>query len=98
MVSLPPFDHPGVIAGQGTLGLEMLEELPEAETLVVPLSGGGLIAGIAMAAKTLKPTVRIIGVTMQRGAPMPASLKVGRPVPLEERRTVADSLDGKSAV
>src|SRR3546814_10350093 len=68
MVSLPPFDHPDVIAGQGTLGLEMLEELPEAETLVVPLSGGGLIAGIAMAAKTLKPTVMIIGVTMQRGA------------------------------
>src|SRR3546814_19289984 len=74
MVSLPPFDHPDVIAGQGTLGLEMLEELPEAETLVVPLSGGGLIAGIAMAAKTLKPTVRIIGVTMQRGAALPESL------------------------
>src|SRR3546814_15236037 len=72
----------------------MLEELPEAETLVVPLSGGGLIAGIAMAAKTLKPTVRIIGVTMQRGAAMHESLKVGRPVPVEELPTLADSLGG----
>src|SRR3546814_10477902 len=72
----------------------MLEELPEAETLVVPLSGGGLIAGIAMAAKTLKPTVRILGATMQRGAAMHESLKVGRPVPVEELPTLADSLGG----
>src|SRR3546814_17337905 len=78
MVSLPPFDHPDVIAGQGTLGLEMLEELPEAETLVVPMSGGGLIAGIAIAAKTLTPTVRIIGVPIQRRAALHASRKAGR--------------------
>src|SRR3546814_14854552 len=63
MVSLPPFDHHDVIAGQGTLGLEMLEELPEAETLVVPLSGGRLIAAIAMAAMQLKPPVRILATT-----------------------------------
>src|SRR3546814_14233315 len=94
MVSLPPFDHPDVIAGQGTLGLEMLEELPAAETLVVPLSGGGLIAGIAMAAKTLKPTVRIIGVTMQHGAAMHESLKVGPPVPVEEPPTFAHPRGG----
>lgn len=94
MVSLPPFDHPDVIAGQGTLGLEMLEDLPEADTLLVPLSGGGLIAGIAMAAKTLKPAIRIIGVSMQRGAAMHESLQAGRPVPVEELPTLADSLGG----
>jgi threonine dehydratase len=94
MVSLPPFDHADIIAGQGTLGLEMLEDLPEAETLVVPLSGGGLIAGIAMAAKTLKPRVRIVGVSMQRGAAMHDSLKAGHPVPVEELPTLADSLGG----
>jgi threonine dehydratase len=94
MVALPPFDHPDVIAGQGTLGLEILEALPEAATLVVPLSGGGLIAGIAMAAKTLKPDIRIVGVTMQRGAAMHESLQAGRPVPVEELPTLADSLGG----
>src|SRR3546814_9434895 len=94
MFALPPFDHPDVIAGQGTLGLEMREGLPEAETLLVPLSGGGLIAGIAMAAKTLKPSVRIIGVSMQRGAAMHESLQAGRPVPVEELPTLADSLGG----
>src|SRR3546814_16139046 len=72
----------------------MLEELPEAATLLVPLSGGGLIAGIAMAAKTLKPTLRVIGVTMQRGAAMHESLQAGRPVPVEELPTLADSLGG----
>ena len=94
MVSLPPFDHPDIIAGQGTLGLEMLEDLPEADTLVVPLSGGGLIAGIALAAKTLKPSVRIVGVSMERGAAMDDSLKAGKPVPVEELPTLADSLGG----
>ncbi len=94
MVSLPPFDHPDIIAGQGTLGLEILEALPEAETLVVPLSGGGLIAGIAMAAKTLKPSLRVVGVSMRRGAAMHESLAAGRPVPVEELPTLADSLGG----
>jgi threonine dehydratase len=94
MISLPPFDHPDIIAGQGTLGLEMLEDLPEAETLLVPLSGGGLIAGIAMAAKTLKPQVRVVGLSMERGAAMHDSLKAGKPVPVEELPTLADSLGG----
>jgi len=94
MVSLPPFDHPDIIAGQGTLGLEMLEDLPEAETLLVPLSGGGLIAGIALAAKCLKPTIRIIGVSQTLGPAMHDSLKAGRPVPVEELPTLADSLGG----
>lgn len=94
MISLPPFDHPDVIAGQGTLGLEMLEDLPEAETLLVPLSGGGLIAGIALAAKILKPSLRVIGVSQTRGPAMHDSLQAGRPVPVEELPTLADSLGG----
>lgn len=94
MISLPPFDHPDIVAGQGTLGLEMLEDLPEAETLLVPLSGGGLIAGIALAAKTLKPEIRVIGVSQTLGPAMHESLKAGRPVPVEEVPTLADSLGG----
>jgi len=94
MVALPPFDHADIIAGQSTLGLEMLEDLPEAETLLVPLSGGGLIAGIAMAAKTVKPSIRVVGISMQRGAAMHDSLKAGHPVPVEELPTLADSLGG----
>ncbi|MGF1631248.1 MAG: hydroxyectoine utilization dehydratase EutB [Kiloniellaceae bacterium] len=94
MIALPPFDHPDIIAGQGTLGLEMLEDRPEADTLVVPLSGGGLIAGIAMAAKTLKPGVRIVGVSQQLGPAMHDSLAAGQPVPVEELPTLADSLGG----
>jgi threonine dehydratase len=94
MVALPPFDHADIIAGQGTLGLEMLEDLPEAETLLVPLSGGGLIAGIALAAKTLKPAVRVVGISMQRGASMHESLQAGEPVSVEELPTLADSLGG----
>ena len=94
MVMLPPFDHPDVIAGQGTLGLEVLEDLPEIETLVVPLSGGGLIAGVALAAKALKPTLRVIGVTMNRGPAMVESLKAGKPVPVKELPSLADALGG----
>jgi threonine dehydratase len=91
---LPPFDHLDVIAGQGTLGLEIMEELPRIDTLIVPLSGGGLIAGVALAAKTIRPSVRVIGVTMERGAAMYESLKAGRPVPVEERPSLADALGG----
>lgn len=94
MTMLPPFDHPDVIAGQGTLGLELIEDLPEVETVLVPLSGGGLIAGIALAIKTAKPTARIIGITMRQGAAMHASLQAGRPVEVEEVASLADSLGG----
>lgn len=93
-VFIPPFDHPAVIAGQGTLGLEILEDLPEAETLVVPLSGGGLIAGIALAAKALQPDLRVVGVSMRQGAAMAASLAAGQPVAVAEVETLADSLGG----
>ena len=91
---IPPFDHPHVIAGQGTLGLEMLEQVPEVDTVLVQLSGGGLIAGIALAIKSLKPEVRIIGISMERGCAMVASQQAGKPVEVEELPTLADSLGG----
>lgn len=94
LTMLPPFDHRDIIAGQGTLGLEIMEQAPELETLLVPLSGGGLISGVALAAKTLKPEIKVIGLTMERGAAMHESLKAGKPVLVEELPTLADSLGG----
>ncbi len=94
MAEIPPFDHEAVIAGQGTLGLEIVEDAPELDTLLVPLSGGGLISGVALAAKTLKPEIRVIGITMERGAAMVQSLAAGHPVEVAEERTLADSLGG----
>jgi threonine dehydratase len=94
LVEIPPFDHPDVISGQGTIALEILEDLPEVETLIVPLSGGGLAGGVGLAAKSLKPKIRIIGVSMARGAAMKASLDAGHPVEVEELPTLADSLGG----
>ncbi len=91
---IPPFDHRAIVAGQGTIGLEMLEDVPDADTILVPLSGGGLIAGIAAAVKGQKPSVRVIGISMERGAAMQASLAAGRPVAVEELPTLADSLGG----
>ncbi len=94
MVMLPPFDHRDIIAGQGTLGLEILGDLPEVETLLVPVSGGGLIAGVALAAKSLKPSLRVVGVSMERGAAMYQSQRAGKPVQVTELPTLADSLGG----
>ncbi len=94
MVMVPPFDLPAVIAGQGTLGLEIMEQLPDAATVLVPLSGGGLAAGVAAAVKGLNPKARVIGLTMERGAAMKASLDAGRPVQVEELPSLADSLGG----
>jgi threonine dehydratase len=91
---VPPFDHPHVIAGQGTLGLEMLEQVPDVDTVLVQLSGGGLISGIALAIKSQKPDVRIVGISMERGAAMTVSQKAGKPVEVEELPTLADSLGG----
>src|SRR5918996_6275973 len=70
MTMLPPFDHADVIAGQGTIGLELLEDLPELDSCIVPLSGGGLIAGIARAIKAASPRARVVRVTMAKGAAM----------------------------
>jgi threonine dehydratase len=94
MTMIPPFDHPDVIAGQGTLGLELLDQVPELETILVPVSGGGLISGIAAAVKARKPQARIIGISMERGAAMHACLQAGKPVMVEELATLADSLGG----
>lgn len=94
MTLLPPFDHRDIIAGQGTLGLEILEDLPDVTTVLVPVSGGGLISGVAAAIRSQKPEARIIGVSMERGAAMHASLAAGHPVEVKELPTLADSLGG----
>lgn len=94
LVEISPFDDPLVIAGQGTIGLEMLEDRPDLAAILVPLSGGGLAAGVALAAKAIKPEIRVIGVTMERGAAMFASIRAGQPVEVVEMASLADSLGG----
>lgn len=94
MTMIPPFDHPDVIAGQGTLGLDLLEQVPDAEAVLVQVSGGGLISGVAAALKARKPDIRVIGVSMERGAAMHESQKAGKPVQVAEQATLADSLGG----
>ena len=87
-----PFDDPLVIAGQGTVGLEMAEQAPEAETVVVSVGGGGLISGIAVAMKSRNPGIRVIGVEAEGAASMSASLAAGRTVQLERIDTMADGI------
>jgi threonine dehydratase len=94
LTEIPPFDHPDVIAGQGTIGLELVEALPDLDCVFVPLSGGGLAAGIAAAVKALRPGTRVVGISMERGAAMAAALAAGRPVAVAEEETLADSLGG----
>ncbi|MET9230862.1 threonine/serine dehydratase [Lentzea sp. NPDC003310] len=99
---IPPFDHPDVIAGQGTIGLEVLDDLPDVDTVVVPMSGGGLISGVATAVKSLRPDVRVLGAEPELAADIAESLRAGSLVrwdPLRRARTVADALrDGPSAL
>ncbi|MGI8942512.1 MAG: threonine ammonia-lyase [Actinomycetota bacterium] len=87
-----PFDHPHVIAGQGTCGLEILEQLPEVNTIVVPAGGGGLVSGIASAAKAMKPGLRVVAVQAAGAAAFPPSLDAGKPVTLETMSTIADGI------
>jgi threonine dehydratase len=94
LTQIPPFDDPDVVAGQGTIGLELVEDLPELACVLIPLSGGGLAAGIAVAVKALRPSTRIIGISMERGAAMAAAITAGRPVEVIEEETLADSLGG----
>lgn len=89
-----PFDDPNVIAGQGTIGLEIADAFPECRSIVVPLSGGGLIAGIAVAARALLPDVEVHGVSQDRGPAMHDSLAAGRLVDVVEEDTLADALAG----
>ncbi len=94
MAMIPPFDAQAVIEGQGTLGLEIMEDEPETQCVVVPVSGGGLIAGVASAVKAINPKAKIIGVSMERGPAMKASLDAGKPVLVTEEASLADSLGG----
>lgn len=94
MTLIDTFDHPDVIAGQGTAGLELLEDAPDIDTLLVPLSGGGLMAGMAVAAKAVNPRIRVVGISMERGPAMIESVRAGRPVRVEEMPSLADSLGG----
>ncbi|WP_416068259.1 hydroxyectoine utilization dehydratase EutB [Rhizobium sp. ZK1] len=94
LTPIPPFDDVNVAAGQGTIGLEIVDDLPDLATVLVPLSGGGLAGGIAVAVKALKPEARVIGISMERGAAMHAAIAAGKPVAIREEQTLADSLGG----
>ena len=86
------FDDPAIIAGQGTLGLEIAAQVPDLAAVIVPIGGAGLIAGVALAMKTLKPKVKIIGVEPERAASFTAALSAGKPVKVEVKPTLADGL------
>jgi len=92
MTYIPAFDDPGVIAGQGTVGLEILEDLPETDLILVPVGGGGLIAGIAVAAKGMDPRVRVGGVQAAACPSATEAVKAGRPVLVEAGATLADGI------
>ena len=89
---VPPFDHPAIIAGQSTAGLEMIEQRPDLRSILVPVGGGGLLAGVAAAAKALRPDCQIIGVEPEGSAAMRDSLRAGAPVTLPKTGSIADGL------
>jgi threonine dehydratase len=91
-VFIHPFDHPDVIAGQGTVALEVLEQCPDVAAVVVGVGGGGLISGMAVAIKALRPEVRVIGVQAAGAAAMVKSLRAGRPARLPDYSTIADGI------
>jgi threonine dehydratase len=91
-VFVHPFDDPVGLAGAGTVGLEIVEQVPDVECVVVPIGGGGLMAGVATAVKQLKPACRVIGVELEAGPGMTPALAAGRPVPVPRPRTLADGL------
>lgn len=91
-IFIPPFDHPDIVAGQGTLGLEILEQVPDVRTIVVCTGGGGLLAGVALAVASLRPDVTVIGAQAAGAAAYPPSLLAGHPVPLQQMRTMADGI------
>ncbi|MCK8601436.1 hydroxyectoine utilization dehydratase EutB [Desulfoferrobacter suflitae] len=94
LTMIKPFDDPFIIAGQGTIGLELMEDRPDIDTAIVPVSGGGLVAGIAFALKSADPSLRVIGVSMECAPAMYHCLKEGRPVEIEEKDSLADALLG----
>jgi threonine dehydratase len=87
-----PFDDPDVVAGQGTLGLELLEDVPDLARVVIPVGGGGLCSGTAIAIKASRPEVEVIGVQVAACAPYPESLRRGEPVPADSALTIADGI------
>jgi len=97
LTMVPPYDHLAVIAGQGTIGLEIVADLPDVEVVMVPVSGGGLASGIAAAVKALKPDVRVLGVEPELAADAAESLAAGRPVSWEPARTFRTIADGLRA-
>lgn len=92
LIYLNGFDDPAIIAGQGTLGLEIAREVPDADAVIVPIGGAGLISGVALALKTLKPKIKIIGVEPKNAASFTAALQAGKPVRVELKPTLADGL------
>ena len=93
-VYISPYSHPDVIAGAGTIGLELLEDLPSIDTVVVPVGGGGLISGIGIAVKALSPSTRVIGVEVAASCPFTKSLAAGRLVTIDVGPSLADGLTG----
>lgn len=91
---IKPFDDPHVIAGQGTIGLEILHDIPDIDTAIIPVSGGGLFAGIGYVLKKMNPNLKLIGVSMERSPVMYESLQANRIIELQEQDTLADSLLG----
>jgi len=91
-VLIHPFDHPDIVAGQGTCGLEILEQVPDVKTIVVSTGGGGLVGGVAVAVKAVRPDVRVIGVQAEQAAAWPLSLAAGTPVALDSMQTMADGI------
>ncbi len=96
LAMIPPFNHPDVIAGQGTVGLEILEQCPGVRTILAPVSGGGLIAGISVAVAALAPDVRLVGVEPAGAAKLTAALAAGAPRTLERTESMADGLLSRS--
>ncbi|WP_341925713.1 threonine ammonia-lyase [Nocardioides psychrotolerans] len=91
-VLIHPFDHVDIVAGQGTCGIEVVEQVPDLRTVLVPTGGGGLLAGMAIAIKSLRPDVRVVGVQAAGAAAYPASLAQGHPVALTTMKTMADGI------
>ena len=92
LTMVPPFDHPEIIAGQGTVGREILEDQPSSDTVYVPIGGGGLVAGVAAAVKQRRPATRVVGVEPAGAAAMARSLAAGAPVTLDSVESIADGL------
>lgn len=91
-IFIHPYDEPLVIAGQGTVGAEMLEEIPDLDTIIVPVGGGGLISGIAIAAKNIKPAIRIVGVEIEGYESVKLSINQGKIVQVPGTKTIADGI------